>query len=149
MTWEERVRDRVPRAFVRYAAATTAIALAVVVPAGAAAAWAVPADVELALFAALVLLGELLPIRVPRRESNDWLTISSCFGVATLLAFGLWPAVVVYVAASVLADVAYRARAVNVTFNAAQYALALGAAAGALTLAGAGGPRGGVGGPPP
>src|SRR4051812_45541590 len=134
-----------PRAFRRYTVAATLAAVAVAGYAGWHAGWRLSADLQLAQFAGLVLLGEMLPIRVPRRQSNDWLTISSAFGVATLIAFGLWPAIVVYVVASVLADMAYRTRPVNVVFNAAQYVLSLGAAAAALALAGRSAPLGPVG----
>jgi diguanylate cyclase (GGDEF)-like protein len=85
------------------------------------------------LMAALVLVGELLPIDVPRRDGADRVAISTAFAFAMLLQFGLLPAVLAYAAASAIADVHGRLSPVKVTFNAAQYGLSL--AASALVLA--------------
>ena len=124
----------VPRPFLPYAAAVVLAAVAVAATAGTASSFTLHPDAALLLLAAFVVVGELLPIHVPRRAGNDWLTVSSAFGVATLLAYGLWPAIVVYVAATLVGDLAYRARAAVAVFNAAQYVLSLGAAAGVLWL---------------
>ena len=85
------------------------------------------------LMGALVLVGELMPIDVPRRDGADRVAISTAFAFAVLLEFGLLPAVVAYGAASAIADVHARLSPVKVTFNAAQYGLSL--AASALVLA--------------
>ena len=85
------------------------------------------------LMGALVLVGELMPIDVPRRDGADRVAISTAFAFAMLLQFGLLPAVIAYAAASAIADVNSRLPLVKVTFNAAQYALSL--AASALVLA--------------
>jgi len=53
------------------------------------------------LMAALVLVGELMPIDVPRRDGADRVAISTAFAFAMLLEFGLLPAVLAYAAASV------------------------------------------------
>jgi len=85
------------------------------------------------LMGALLLVGELMPIDVPRRDGADRVAISTAFAFALLLEFGLLAAVLAYAAASVIADVHARLSPVKITFNAAQYALSL--AASALTLA--------------
>jgi diguanylate cyclase (GGDEF)-like protein len=81
------------------------------------------------LMAALVLVGELMPIDVPRRDGADRVAISTAFAFAMLLEFGLLPAALAYAAASVIADVHARLSLVKITFNAAQYALSLAASA--------------------
>jgi len=81
------------------------------------------------LMAALVLVGELMPIDVPRRDGADRVAISTAFAFAMLLEFGLLPAVLAYAAASAIADVHARLSLVKVTFNASQYALSLAASA--------------------
>jgi GGDEF domain-containing protein len=81
------------------------------------------------LMAALVLVGELMPIDVPRRDGADRVAISTAFAFAMLLEFGVLPAVLAYAAASAIADVHARLALVKVTFNAAQYAIALTASA--------------------
>ena len=92
------------------------------------------------LMGALLLVGELMPIDVPRRDGADRVAISTAFAFALLLEFGLLAAVLAYAAATVIADVHARLSPVKIAFNAAQYALSL--AASALTLAVLGrGPR--------
>src|SRR6185436_16991403 len=85
------------------------------------------------LMGALLLVGELMPIDVPRRDGADRVAISTAFAFALLLEFGLLAAVLAYAGASVIADVHARLSPVKITFNAAQYALSLDASA--LTLA--------------
>src|SRR4051794_388507 len=94
--------------------------------------------------AVLVLFGELLPIHVPRRTTHDWITVSSPFAVALLLAFGAWPAIVALAVASIIADTAYRTAPAMIVFNAAQYVVAMGAAAGLLALTGHAAPVGSI-----
>ena len=88
------------------------------------------------LLSAFVLIGELLPIPVPRRDGLTTVTISTAFAFAMLLRFGLAPAMWVYVASTVLADASRRGAPAKILFNAAQYALAISAAAAVLALAG-------------
>src|SRR4051812_11471236 len=128
--------EPIPRAFAGHALPVVAGAAAVVAVAGAGAGLAPPPGGAGWGPAGLVGAGELLPIHVPRRAGNDWLTVSSAFGLAVLLAYGLWPAVAVYAAASALGDAVYRTRAPLAVFNAAQYVLSLAAAAGILALLG-------------
>jgi diguanylate cyclase (GGDEF)-like protein len=91
---------------------------------------------EFWVLAALTGLAELLPIRLLRQQSVDSVTLSSAFALATLFVFGVAPAVLVLVVASLLADGAGRLAPVMALFNAAQYALAVGAAGAAIWLAG-------------
>jgi diguanylate cyclase (GGDEF)-like protein len=98
------------------------------------------------LMGALVLVGELMPIDVPRRDGADRVAISTAFALAMLLEFGLLPAVLAYAAASVIADVHAKLSAVKVTFNAAQYALSLAASALVLAALGHAAPIGSVAG---
>ncbi|MEA2273783.1 MAG: hypothetical protein QOI98_2491, partial [Solirubrobacteraceae bacterium] len=89
---------------------------------------------EFWVFAAFVVLGELVPIRVPGRAGE--LAISTTFTFALLLTFGLGPAVAVQAAASLVADVASRKPWRRTLFNAGQYTLSWAAAGGALALTG-------------
>ena len=66
------------------------------------------------LMGALVLVGELMPIDVPRRDGADRVAISTAFAFAMLLQFGLLPAVLAYAAASAIADVNSRLPLVKV-----------------------------------
>jgi diguanylate cyclase (GGDEF)-like protein len=91
-------------------------------------------------FAALVLVGELLPIQVPHRYSYDRVHVSTAFAFTILIAFGSAPALVVYGVCSVIADRAHRTPAIISVFNAGQYVLAMGAAGGVLSLLGSGPP---------
>src|SRR4051794_18626263 len=133
-----------PRPFVAFTAATLAVAAAVAAAAGAGAGFALPAERAARLTAGFILLGELLPTPVPRRAGHDWITVSSPFAVALLLAYGAWPAIVAYVVATVIADTVYRTAPLMVVFNAAQYVVALGAAAAVLSLTGHPAPVGSV-----
>jgi diguanylate cyclase (GGDEF)-like protein len=84
------------------------------------------------LFAAFVILGELRPIDVPRRDAE--IATSTTFTFAILLAYGLGPAILAQVAASLITDVVRRRPPLRSTFNVAQYTLSYAAAAGVLTL---------------
>ncbi len=93
-------------------------------------------DARFWAFAAFILAGELLPLRVPRRDGHDVVTVSTAFAMAALLEFGAAPAMLCLVAASAVADVVSRARPLYVVFNAAQYVVAVGAAGLVLALLG-------------
>ena len=84
-----------------------------------------------------MLVGELLPIDVPRRQGLDRITTSTAFAFAIALLFGPLPAVLAYAGASLVADVVARLGWLKVAFNAAQYALALAAAAATMLALGA------------
>ena len=73
---------------------------------------------------------------MPRRRGLTRVTISAAFAFAILLRFGLAPAVLIYVSSSVVADLAGRVSPLKTLFNAAQYVLAMVAAAAVLKLAG-------------
>jgi diguanylate cyclase (GGDEF)-like protein len=121
-------------------AGTVALGIAVATPIVALADWGVLAEGELWALAGFVLLGELFPIRLPRREQLDEITLSTPFAFALLLAFGPAPAIAAYAAASLIQDAFDRTAPAKAAFNAAQYALSLAAAAGVLALAGQGAP---------
>jgi diguanylate cyclase (GGDEF)-like protein len=92
------------------------------------------------LLAIGVLLGELLPLKIPRRGEHEELTMSTPFTFALLLLAGLWPAVAAQSVASVVEDALSRKPLWRITFNIGQYAIALAAASLVLNVAGVGGP---------
>ncbi len=104
-------KEPAPRTFVLYAALVTALALASLVLLPWVRMWQVDAPALFLVLSAFVLAGELLPIPVPRRGGLARVTISAAFAFAILLRFGPGPAVLVYVASSVIADVAGGSRA--------------------------------------
>ena len=53
-----------------------------------------------------VLLGEMLPVKIPRRGNDEMLTLSTAFSMALLLAGGLGPALIAQGIGSVIQDVA-------------------------------------------
>jgi len=72
----------------------------------------------------LVVFGEMFPLLVPFHDEHEEVTISTTFVFAILLMFGIAPAVLAQVVASLIAD---RYRGVpwwKATFNLSQYALA-------------------------
>ncbi len=127
----------VPRRFTIYAAAVVAAAAVALIAFGSLA--GVGGGFGTATFwllAAFVLVGELLPVPVPRRHGLDRVTISTAFTFAILLMFGVVPAMVVYAAASMIADGVQRTARVKVIFNAAQFVLTVGAVGAALAAVG-------------
>jgi len=129
-------RASVPRAFALYALLSAGVVGALLAAAGWARAWRIDAPGLFWILAALVIVGELLPIPVPRRHGLAKVTISTAFALAILLRFGAGPATLVYVASLVIADGAARVAPFKVLFNAAQYALSMVAAAGVLAVTG-------------
>jgi diguanylate cyclase (GGDEF)-like protein len=89
------------------------------------------------LFTAFVVLGEVFPLQVPRRDGE--ITTSTTFAFALLLAFGT-PALALALAA--LVDFIRRRSLWRAAFNVAQFALSYGAAGNVLLLL-AGVPRDG------
>ncbi|CAA9490813.1 MAG: diguanylate cyclase/phosphodiesterase (GGDEF & EAL domains) with PAS/PAC sensor(s) [uncultured Solirubrobacteraceae bacterium] len=124
------------RPFALYAAILTVTCLTVLGPAAAAAPGPPLGDWRYWLFAALVLLGELMPIDVPRRDGRDRVTISGAFAFPVLMLFGVLPAVLAYAGASMIADAVGRLSIAKIVFNAAQYALAVAGAGAAMNLVG-------------
>ena len=132
MTHRSETATQVPAAkFNSYAVAVTVVALLLLGPLALGDALAPLQSWPYWLFAGLLLLGELLPIDVPRRDGRDRVTISGAFAFAILLLFGVMPAIIAYAGASLIADAVSRLSLAKIAFNAAQYALAL-AGAGAI-----------------
>ncbi len=103
----------------------------------------VRAEETLSVLLALgVLLGELLPLKIPRRGEHEELTVSTTFAFALLLVAGLGPAVAAQSVASVIQDVVSRKPLWRIAFNLGQYAFSLGAASLVLSTTGVGGPDG-------
>ena len=123
------------RAFVVYALAVSIAGFALTIELAAGATVPVE-DWRYWLFAGLILVGELMPVDVPRRDGRDRVTISGAFAFAVLLLFGLLPALLAYAGASAIADLVGRLSPLKVAFNAAQYALAVAGAGAAMELLG-------------
>ncbi len=128
-------KSSVPRTFVFYSLVTAVVALAALVTLTWSRGWQIDSPALFWLLAAFVLAGELLPIPVPRRHGLAKVTISTAFAFAILLRFGAGPATLVYVASSVIADTVEGVAPIKILFNAAQYALAMVAAAAVLAAA--------------
>jgi len=120
-------------------AAYVVLVVALALPALAALPWVTDWQVDdpllLVVLSSFVLAGEMLPIPVPRRRGLARVTISAAFAFAILLRFGPGLAALVYVASTVIADASARVSPLKILFNAAQYLLAIVAAAAVLTLA--------------
>jgi len=84
-----------------------------------------------AVLAAGVMLGELLPVRIPRRGNDEEITLSTSFSMALLLAGGLAPALIAQAAASMVQDRHSGKPWWRVRFNVGQYTLSM---AGAWTV---------------
>src|SRR5262245_9375069 len=89
------------------------------------------ADLTFWVLAACVLPAEILRITTWQRGAAHQLTMSRPFALVLLTGWGAPVTVVVFVTASVVADMIHRRPAVRIPFNAAQYALSI-AAAGAV-----------------
>ncbi len=125
-----------PAAFVIYTSLSALAAVLLPAAAGWARAWRIHAPALFVALSCLVLLGELMPIPVPRRHGLAKVTISSAFALAILLRFGPGPAMLVYVVSLLVADGAARVAPIKLIFNAAQYAISIAAAAAVLAATG-------------
>src|ERR687898_2315431 len=85
----------------------------------------------IALFAGFVVVGELVSLRLLRDNRVKDLAVTTTFAYGLVLLTGTAVAVLVFVFASMAADLSQRKPAVKTLFNAAQCALAL-AAGGAV-----------------
>ncbi len=85
-----------------------------------------------AVLAAGVLLGEMLPIKIPRRGGDEELTLSAAFAMALLLLGGLGPALVAQGAASAIQDAFSGKPLWRIRFNLGQYTLSMVAAWGVV-----------------
>lgn len=81
-----------------------------------------------------LVLCELLPIKVPRGDDSEAITVSTTFSFALLLMFGTGLAVMAQAGATLLADVTSRKQWWKTLFNVAQLALALSASGLVLTV---------------
>jgi diguanylate cyclase (GGDEF)-like protein len=81
-----------------------------------------------------VLVGELLPLEIPRVSGDGEVTISTMFSFALLLTAGLVPAITAQAIASAVQDAVARKPIWRIAFNMGQYALTLAAAAFAIGL---------------
>jgi diguanylate cyclase (GGDEF)-like protein len=86
------------------------------------------------LFTPLVVLGELAPIRVRRRDGEEEITSSTTFAFALLLTAGASAAALALALASLVADLFRRKPFWKAMFNVAQFSLSVGVAAGAVAL---------------
>ena len=81
-----------------------------------------------AVLAAGVMMGEMLPVKIPRRDSDGEIVLSTSFSMALLLAGGLGPAIIAQGAASIVQDSVARKPFWKARFNLGQYTLAMVAA---------------------
>ena len=86
-----------------------------------------------------VLLGELLPVKIPRRGGDEEITLSAAFSLALLLAGGLGPALIAQGSASAIQDIAASKPLWRMRFNVGQYTLAMAASLESMKLLGAAG----------
>ena len=81
--------------------------------------------IYVALLAPGVLVGELLPVKIPRRGDDEEIAFSTTFAFALLIAAGLPVALVAQAVASALQDVVARKPLWRLVFNVGQYTLSL------------------------
>jgi diguanylate cyclase (GGDEF)-like protein len=89
-------------------------------------------DSQVAALAPLILLGEAFPIRVPRGDDYEELTVSTTFAFALLLMAGPAAALFALAVASIVSDATRRRPLSRTAFNVAQYSLSLWASAAVL-----------------
>ncbi len=81
-----------------------------------------------AVLAAGVLMGEMLPVKIPRRDHDGEIVLSTAFSMALLLAGGLGPALIAQGASSIVQDATAHKPWWRVRFNLGQYTLSMVAA---------------------
>jgi diguanylate cyclase (GGDEF)-like protein len=86
------------------------------------------------LFTLFLFLGELIPVKVPRRNEDVEISTSATFAFALVIAFGPVVAVLAHGLATLIADLLRRKPWWKATFNAAQYALSIAAGGAVLGL---------------
>ncbi|MDQ3767021.1 MAG: EAL domain-containing protein [Actinomycetota bacterium] len=84
------------------------------------------------VFAACVLAGELMPIKIPRQNEVIWVTVSGMFAFSLIITFGIAGALVALVSASIIDDFISKKPLWRWGFNAGAYTLATSAAGGLL-----------------
>jgi diguanylate cyclase (GGDEF)-like protein len=82
-------------------------------------------DSQFAVLAPLIILGEAFPIRVPRGDDYEELTVSTTFAFALLLMAGPATALFAMAVASIASDATRRRPLSRTAFNVAQYSLSL------------------------
>src|SRR5213076_2430044 len=82
-----------------------------------------PGGLRRVMFALFVLLGELIPITVPRGNDTEEITTSTTFAFGLLLGWG-----VAWGMTALVADIVRQKPMRKILFNAGQYALAIGGA---------------------
>jgi diguanylate cyclase (GGDEF)-like protein len=75
-----------------------------------------------------IVLGEMLPIKIPRRGNDEELTLSASFAMALLMIGGLGPAMLAQAGASIVQDLRSGKPWWRIRFNAGQLALSMTAA---------------------
>jgi diguanylate cyclase (GGDEF)-like protein len=86
------------------------------------------------VLAVAVILGEFLPVKIPRRADDEEITLSTSFAMALLVAGGLGPAVIAQSVASIAQDVSGHKPSWRIRFNIGQYALSMVAAGQVMQL---------------
>jgi EAL domain-containing protein (putative c-di-GMP-specific phosphodiesterase class I)/GGDEF domain-containing protein len=127
-----------PSAFRGYAAALALAAAAAIALLVAGSPLDVDDEAALAVFAALIFAGELLPLHVPRGEGFEEVTVSAPFALAAMAIFGPLAGVALYGAACLAVDVLKRTERTKAAFNLSESVLALAAAAGVYAALGDG-----------
>jgi diguanylate cyclase (GGDEF)-like protein len=92
------------------------------------------------ILVAAVIVGEVVPLTIPRRSGDGEMTVSTTFAFALLLCGGLVPALLAQLLASAIQDAWTRKPLWRIAFNAGQLALTLGASAAVLHLVAGYGP---------
>jgi diguanylate cyclase (GGDEF)-like protein len=92
--------------------------------------------VGFAVLAVGVVLGELVPLKLPLRGGEEEANFSTPFSFALLISAGLAPALIAQAAASVIQDVVARKPVWRSAFNIGQYVLCLAAAHAVLSALG-------------
>lgn len=90
------------------------------------------------LLVAAVVLGEFFPVTVTFRNEKQDITTATTFVFATLLLYGLGPAILAQGVASAASDLGQRKVWWKAAFNVSQYALSWGVAGAVLIVGGAG-----------
>ena len=118
-----------PAPLFRYLAAVSVagVATLVAVMSTSGSAWFAHPRPPVIILAALVVVGEVFPIRLPYGEGE--ITTSTTFAYAVLLSAGLAPAIVALAIGSAITDALRSRSAWKLAFNVGQYTLALSASA--------------------
>ncbi len=124
------------KALSRYIAGVTLVGLAVLVAAGWGEAHGHARPATVWVLAALVVIGEMVPLRIPFHGGRQDVTLSTTFVFALLLLGFPTLAILAQASAAAGSDLVGRKPWWKALFNAAQYAVAVGAAAGMLRVLG-------------